>query len=344
MSTKVTVTLVALIVALLTNGAQFFYWKHQSGTVKEQHQLEIQALQERADSIGDIVTCYTVSEQVYPGQLITEELITEQSTSEYFVNDSYFNNPADLIGKYFKVGMLPGTPITTDNVMTMTLSDSLRDFDIVAAKWPIGTKVGDYVDLRITYPYGEDYLVLSHLRVQGVGEATLKVYMTEEELQTYQAALVDWYLTRDSGTSVYLTKYVEPGLQASGEVFYKVPENVRRIMKDNPNIVNQAAYAQTDAYTAARHRIESAKDRLTVYDPEMTPEEIIQSKAEEIQTGRQEETEKTLADVVTKATGDNGGEEVGYVSEDETVNPGDLDTETSTESEGEVVLEGDAIE
>ena len=44
--------------------------------------------------------------------------------------------------------------------MAEPIEDSTREYDIVANILPIGLKEGDYIDFRIVYPLGEDYIVL----------------------------------------------------------------------------------------------------------------------------------------------------------------------------------------
>lgn len=140
--------------------------------------------------------------------------------------------------------------------MSEEIVDSLREVDITGNRWPIGLKEGDYVDLRITYPRGEDFVVLSHKRIMSITEQTLKVYMTEEEQILYQSALVDFYLSRNYGSDIYLTKYVEPGLQSDASVFYSVPTHIESVVRLDPNVVNIAQVTVSknlrDAINAAR--------------------------------------------------------------------------------------------
>ena len=112
------------------------------------------------------------------------------------------------------------------------------------------------MDLRITYPRGEDFIVLSHKRVMSITDQTLKVYLTEEEQQLYQAALVDFYLSRSYGSDLYLTKYVEPGIQQEAGVFYSVPSNIEAVCRKDPNIID---LAQVTVESTMRALIDAAR-------------------------------------------------------------------------------------
>lgn len=242
------------VVLLIAVGAITSFLITNNARKAEAAQLtsEIAALSSRLDAIGEIVTCYTVRATVDPGTQLTEDMLVEQSIPDSFVNDDFCTSLADIVGKpaddsgrqqygYFaKTYIEPGTPITKSLLMIEDIPDSARELDITGNRWPIGLKVGDYVDIRITYTLGEDFIVLPHKRVYEINNQTLKVHMTEEEIHIYQAALVDWYLTADLGTDLYFTKYLEPGVQDAATPYYSIPKNIETVCLADPNIVNQA--------------------------------------------------------------------------------------------------------
>jgi hypothetical protein len=203
-----------------------------------------------------------VQAETFPGQEITEGLIVEQSIPSSLKNDT-FATWEDIVGLYSKIAITPGTPITKDMVMSEELIDSMRDVDITGNRWPIGLKVGDYVDLRLTYPRGEDFIVLTHKRVMNLVDQTIKVYLTEEEQHLYQAALVDFYLSRGYGSDLYLTKYIEPGLQADAGVYYSVPVRVATVVQQDPNIVD---IAQVTVQGNLRATIDAARAKFDELD------------------------------------------------------------------------------
>ena len=195
-------------------------------------------------------------------QEITEDMVEEQSIPQSLKNDT-FAEMSDLVGMYCKVAITPGTPITKDMVMTEAISDTTREVDITGNRWPIGLLEGDYVDLRITYPRGEDFLILSHKRVMSITNRTLKIHMTEEEMHLYQAALVDFYLSAGYGSDLYLTKYVDPGIQKEAESYYSVPANVAAIILKDPNIIDKA---QVNTENTLRAAIDNARRQFGLND------------------------------------------------------------------------------
>jgi len=236
--------IIGIILGFVLSGVgTFLVSNHFHNKETEQLSSQIATLNADLAAIGPIVTCYTVQAETYAGQEFTEELIIEQSIPSSFTNDS-FPTREEILNHFSRVSITPGTPITDSLIMPdEPIPDSLREIDITGNRWPIGLKEGDYVDLRITYPRGEDFIVLSHKRVMSITDQTLKVHMTEEEQMLYQAALVDFYTTRTYGSDMYLTKYVEPGLQQSAATYYSVPRNIATMLTLNPNIVQEAEVA-----------------------------------------------------------------------------------------------------
>lgn len=261
MQKKTIIIVSAIVVVVIAATTTVLHFVHS----REMNQLssQVATLNSTLDAIGPIVTCYTVSAVTFPGQEIGEDLIVKQSIPESLTNKT-FAKKEDIVGKYSKVSISPGTPITTDMVMKDKILDSERDIDITANRWPIGLKVGDYVDLRITYPRGEDFIVLSHKRVMSMVNQTIKINASEEEQVLYQSALVDFYLSRGYGSDIYLTRYIEPGIQADAKVFYSIPTRIATVVAQDPNIVDKA---QVSVAKNLRSTIDAARAKFGEGDP-----------------------------------------------------------------------------
>lgn len=237
---KIIIIILVVIGIAGTNAVQYFIQDQMAAEREARYTNELLTLQSQIDAIGPVITCWTPKATTYSGQIITEDCLIEQSIPESFVTDSYVLDKSELLGKYFKIALDPGTPVTADTVMSETIDDTTREIDITGNRWTVGLKTGDYVDFRITMPYGQDYIVLSHLRVMSITEKSLKVYLTEAQQHIYLSALVDYYLNKDEGCDIYLTKYVEPGVQEPATVYYAPSAEVRNTMLKDPNIVDDA--------------------------------------------------------------------------------------------------------
>lgn len=258
MSGKVKVILSIVITAILVSGIWGFITYQKTKTITAKFEGEISQLTATLDALGPDVECYTITEDFAnhysnntAGQIIGETAIQPITVPSSLVGEAYITNMSQIVGKYCKVNIVPGTPITSDLLMAELYDDTLRDVDISVNSWVVGMRVGDYVDLNITFPYGEDYIVLPRKRVQYIGDKTIKMYLTEEEWHTYQSALVDYYLHASEGARLYLKKYVEPGVQPTATAYYAASDAVRTIMKADPNVVSRVAVAAQDSMRPA---------------------------------------------------------------------------------------------
>lgn len=260
MSGKLKMIIATIITAALVSGIWAFIMYNRTKTITEKFEGEIAQLTSTLDALGPNVDCYTVTDEYVnhvdgdtTGQVIEENALQTISVPESLVGDTYITDPSKAIGRYFKVNVQPGTPLTSDLIMAEKYDDTLRDVDIVCDSWVVGMREGDYVDLNMTLPGGQDYIVLSHKRVQHIGSKTIKLYLDRDELSTYNGAIVDKY-RQESGqvpVRLYLTKYVEPGVQAEATEFYAVPDAVRTAIMNDPNIVDKAESRMKAAFRPA---------------------------------------------------------------------------------------------
>lgn len=334
MSGKVKVILSIVITAILVSGIWGFITYQKTKTITAKFEGEISQLTATLDALGPDVECYTVTEEFAnhygnntAGQVISEKAIQPITVPSSLVGEAYITNMSQIVGKYCKVNIVPGTPITSDLLMAELYDDTLRDVDVSVNSWVVGMRVGDYVDLNITFPYGEDYIVLPRKRIQYIGDKTIKMYLTEEEWHTYQSALVDYYLHSTEGARLYLKKYVEPGVQPTATAYYAASDAVRTIMKTDPNIVNRAAIAAQDSMRPAIDGI------LNQFITEQT---TIQSQAGLIAGGRSQFSGDVQSDYRNNEQNkeDSGDEEDTYEEEDVVVNfdNGEAETTATTET------------
>ncbi|MEG1741668.1 MAG: hypothetical protein RR237_02195, partial [Acetivibrio sp.] len=98
----------------------------------------------------------------------------------------------------------------------------------------------DVVDIRILYPNGENYIVLSKKILKELNQERTICYLWMEEQETLfiSSAMVDAYMT--PGAILYTTKYVESEIQKPSIVTYIPSHQVMDLIQKNPNIVESA--------------------------------------------------------------------------------------------------------
>ena len=132
---------------------------------------------------------------------------------------------------YLIKGMLAKNPV----------SSILREVEYDVIYHSSNIEVNDYVDIRIFFPNGESYVVLSKKPLKGIEPGTPICYLwvDEEELLRMSAAIVDAGLY--SGSKLYMTKYIEPNIQDSSVITYTPSVSVLSLIENDPNIVNRCS-------------------------------------------------------------------------------------------------------
>lgn len=246
---KVNVSLiVATVILVILNIFQFFFWRNLNVQTAAKYTAEIATLEQKLASFGSEVTVYTVAGAVKAGDVVEDENIATMTMYSSLLTDQFVTDSSEITDRYFKIAVNPGTPITYNMVMDEELDDTARDRDIILDHHTVGLQPGDYIDIRMTMPYGDDYIVISHKRVQEINENTIKLYLTELEWNTYLGAMVDWALNAEYGCTLYADRYVEPGLQTAAVNFYAVPTNIAALLQKNPNIVNKEEAANLNEW------------------------------------------------------------------------------------------------
>lgn len=242
---KVLVVLLILIIAGAGVGGTLYYRSQFNKAVAERNQLVQQTgeLQVAIDAIGPITEVWTVKTHVLAGAIVKEEELVQQTIPVSSVTEQYVMDKSQIIGKYYKIDMHPGVAITKDTLMSEPMEEIMYERDMSFKYLPLGLKVGDYIDIRITYPYGQEFVVIQHERVQQLVESskTIKLILNEAQLMLWMSAMKDYALTGGIGTSVYVTKYIEPGITQKATPYYPVRKEMEQSIMLSPNIKDKTA-------------------------------------------------------------------------------------------------------
>lgn len=248
------IILTVILIAALIGGGVFAYF-----TLKTDYEIQIaEAQAELSDYIniygvlGEIWEGYTVAgDQPYGKQITAEDLIPVDVPSVNAAN--VLTDMDELVGKYYRVNITEGTILTTDIIMDFPTNHDERAYDVITTYNPIGLQANDFVDIRINMPMGEDYIAISHKRVEGVYGGVLKLVMSEYDIAIYNSLIVDAVLFQ--GATIYATKYIEPGSQSAAQAFYPISTSVLDIVMKDPNIARTLDY---EAALSARGDMELA--------------------------------------------------------------------------------------
>ena len=184
---------------------------------------------------------FVLTRDVPAGEELTADMIRVQRVqSAENLSDVQSFTEEDLLGKRLKVSLTKGAVLSTDIVYEgAPVADDERRVELREIYLPQTLRENEFVDIRIAFPNGEDYLVAGRKRVYRMirddeGEVlALQLRFSEEELLRYQAACVDTKTYED--TRLYAVQYTGE-FQPAAQVYYPVNRAVFRLLQWDPNI------------------------------------------------------------------------------------------------------------
>ena len=139
--------------------------------------------------------------------------------------------------------ILTGSTVTLANSIA---TDDIREVELNMVVLPTYLEENDYIDIRLSLPSGEDYIVVSKKRVKDTNETTEWVDLSETEIITLSNSIVEAY--QIDGTKLYAVRYTEPGIQETAETTYVPSSSVINLISINGNIVEEAKKALANTY------------------------------------------------------------------------------------------------
>ena len=244
---------------------------------------------------GDVVTIDKLKTQTLDTSLIPSNVLT---LSELESKSNVTDEDGNLVKKVnviSKINLKPGTVITTDMVKVEgEIADDVRKVEYNAIQLSSQIETGKYVDVRLRLPSGGDYIVVSHKKIEipsidGVDSLnTVWFELSETEILTLNCAIVESY--KIQGSLLYITEYIEPGLQEEATVNYTPNNEVYELIQKDPNCVQNAV-----AEIVARNRALSRNSINTnLNNNSAEAGDNVVTKTEEEITKMQEERQKYL--------------------------------------------------
>lgn len=199
---------------------------------------QIQNLDATLTDIGEVQTGYVVKKAVRAGEKITSENIAEvvePVSVPVKLGLNVVTTQEGIMDKFFRASLTEGTIITNDDLVASKIDNTARYFDLVIDEMPIGIVVGDYIDIRITFPYSQDFIAIAHKKIEQINSGIAKVVLNENEIYAYQSMLMDKAVY--AGTKIYAVKYFDAGAQQVAEVYYPLNTNLAELSAMNPNLL-----------------------------------------------------------------------------------------------------------
>ena len=225
--------------------------------------IENYALQDKEGN--DIYTKYEVKQEDETDNYYIEKNKDEKEYLEL--------NSVPLVAK---VTMKKNTLITTE---LLSKGDNKVQNDVRKQEYnmlvlPMDLETGDYIDVRLMLPSGQDYIVVAKKEVEipntaGTdSEDTIWLNLSEDEILHMSCAIVDAY--KINGAKLYVTKYTEAGMQDAATPTYPAHESTTTLLQKDPNILEKAMneirnrYNQTSGAELRRDYIKDTIDHKQI--------------------------------------------------------------------------------
>ncbi|MHA0855276.1 SAF domain-containing protein [Paenibacillus sp. CMAA1364] len=175
--------------------------------------------------------------------------------------DNIIHTQDELVGKIMKLEVGLNTPI----IHSMVFEEGITPQDLRAQEYnvmqlPTTIRKGQFVDVRISFPTGEDFIVLSKKKVNNVSGTTVWYNVNESEILAMSSAMVDAYL---NSAKIYANTYVDPYIQEKAIINYPLKVEVINLIESNPNILLKA---REQLQMAARKNLELNLSKMNETD------------------------------------------------------------------------------
>ena len=254
-----------LIVAILASAGYIFLINHQANQLKEvKQQYEVQLSQSqqqlaRQQAVSSKIVVTTAD--LKAGDRIQKQNIAVAFVSKQGAPANAITDPGQLIGKIVKINIGKSTPLTSSMVYAEEATPrDLRSKEYSVVQLPTKLQQGDFVDVRIGFPNGNDYIVLSKKKVEDLAGTTVWYNINESEILAMSSAIVDAYL---QGARLYAISYADPYMQDKAIPNYPANRDVINLIQSDPNVLEKATLLLS---RAARETLDNSLSRMSEAD------------------------------------------------------------------------------
>lgn len=197
---------------------------------------------------GDTSREPNVTQDVADASVVPENVAT---SSDFYSDEGQSQPRSDLVAK---IDLKAGTILTKDMLTTSSekVTNDLRKQEYNMLSLPTDLVDGDFVDVRIRFGNGQDYIVVSKKQVSipeiagAPAEGVININLSEDESIAMSSAIIELYQLK--AVEMYVSRYTDPGMQVAATPTYPVSSEALNLMDSNPNIVDEAKAAIASRY------------------------------------------------------------------------------------------------
>ncbi len=217
---------------------------------------------EKEEEEGTLTYAYRLKSNVKSGEEITLDKVESVLVTEKAVPTGAFAAKTKIVdsngketwhdsafpsGYKSKLDLNAGTILADSFVYAdEQLTNDVRYAEYNMLVLPTKVAVGDYIDIRLTLPNGQDLIVVSKKEVKTLLGDTIGLELSEGEILMMESAIVEAYIMTSS--KLYAIQYVEPGMQDAAVKTYTPTESVQNLIAADGNIAGEARNALRERF------------------------------------------------------------------------------------------------
>ncbi|MEK3735399.1 MULTISPECIES: SAF domain-containing protein [Paenibacillus] len=229
------------IVGLICSGViLYIHLGHKEQLSMQQQRYDeriAQVEEERIRELKAMKSAWVPIRDIPSGSFIREQDIKEVKLPAEAAPD-HLPGKDQIAGMGTKIEVRKGTLITQAMLFEEEPTPAdLRHREMKSVWLPSNLRKDDVVDIRVQFPTGQDYIILSKKKIDRLESPAFWTTLDEKEILLLSSAIVDAYLHE---ATLYALTYVEPELQDKAVPTYPPNEEVAKLIARDPNIVNKA--------------------------------------------------------------------------------------------------------
>jgi len=226
--------IVLLILLILVSSGVFGYVTYQKviQSMKDDYESEIETL--KVEKYMKKRMVYWPKGNLTKGDVITEDLVALKEIYSNFSKDIFMDEKD--FKKRIIIDYTVDMPLLKNTLIADDINDDHRLREISTVLLQSDLESNAFVDCRIRYANGLEFIVLSKKQIRGVdlSNNTIWLSLSEEESLLFSSALVDKAYFQ--GSSFYISRYIESNIQEESQVNYIPNSEVIALMEEDSNI------------------------------------------------------------------------------------------------------------
>lgn len=192
-------------------------------------------------------SCYVLSKDVEAGESVKESDFRKINVPSTISNENLMKDLKKIKKASYARDLKENSIVYNDMFYNLEgIQNDLRYYETSAFLLPINIENGDYVDVRISFNSGLDYVVLAKKKIKNISrydeagfqKEVTTLNLSSEEILRLSSAIVDAYMNK--GTYLYTTTYISPETQKEAEITYPSNIEVQDLMSQDPNVIQKA--------------------------------------------------------------------------------------------------------